>query len=112
MQFDLSYTDKDGKRVFRTIEGDFTTARRIAQELAIASGRRAIISRRDETWRVYIIDGVSRRRSLLWNGLTKREVLLRWKLWNESGTQSILIAVPNWYPRRRMTRKVYKPRQA
>jgi len=31
--------------------------------------------------------------------LSKREVLMRWRLWDEKGTRAILIAEPNWFRR-------------
>lgn len=98
MQFELTYTDRDGKRVKKTIESDFATAREIARDLAEVSGRRTILTRiRPQSWKVYVVDGDSRRKSLLWTDLSKREVLLRWKLWDESGSRAILIAEPNWF---------------
>lgn len=98
MQFELSYTDGQGKRTTKVIDCDSDTAKKLARELAMSSGRRAILTRvRPQSWKVYVVDGDTRRKSLLWTDLSKREVLMRWRLWDEKGTRAILIAEPNWF---------------
>ncbi len=103
MEFELSYTDSKGKRIRKVIDCDSKTAKQMARELAMSSGKRAILTRvRRLSWRVYVIDGSTRTKSLLWTDLSKREVLLRWKLWDETGSRAILIAEPNWFRKERL----------
>lgn len=84
----------------KVIDCDSDTAKKLARELAMSSGRRAILTRvRPQSWKVYVVDGDTRRKSLLWTDLSKREVLMRWRLWDEKGTRAILIAEPNWFRR-------------
>ena len=104
MKFDLIYSAKNGQQVTKTIDCDFPTATRIARELAQASGKRATIRRsRSDVWRVYAIDGHTRERTLLWSGMTKREAYLRWRLWDDRQTKTVLVMLPAWFVRRSRT---------
>lgn len=106
MQFELTYTDNFGNRVNKTIDCDFKTARKMAQELAKASGRIATIKRKTQnTWYIFAIDGITRERTLLWKGLSKREAYMRWKLWDDQGTKAVLIVLPQWFGSRTKSRK-------
>lgn len=110
MLFELTYIDRVGNRVNKTIDCDFPTATKMAQELAKASGRRATIKRKTQnSWYVFAIDGTTRERTLLWKGLSKREAYMRWKLWDDRGTKAVLIVLPQWFgsrTRERSRRKV------
>ena len=93
--FELSYFS-DGSHV-KTVAEDFAQAKEQAKEIAKANRSRVIITRIKEavTWKVYVIDSDTRQRSLVWEGLTKKQVLQRWKMWNEERVRAILIAVPS-----------------
>lgn len=85
----------------KVIAEDFAEAKKQARELALANCSRVIITRIKEavTWKVYVIDSDTRQRSLVWEGLTKKEVLQRWKRWDEARTKAILIAIPSTHGR-------------
>jgi hypothetical protein len=95
MIFELQYT-KDGSRVIETIESDWKSIREIGKELAESTGRRTIIRpKQDRPWKVYAVDLESGHRVMLWQGITKDDALLRWQIWDEERTQSVLICLPS-----------------
>lgn len=95
--FGLRYTDREGQLVEKVVE-DWELAKQLARELAQASGRRAVIFRRPAyAWDVYVIDQEGAR-ELAWSGLTKREVIERWKRWRPRRTGCVLVAYPDWWP--------------
>lgn len=100
--FEVEYIDRATGEVVRTRVREHGLARRMARELAKASGRRAIIRRvcpeSSALWSVHLADARTGDIECVWNGLTKREVLLRWKLWSERQTQCVLVAWPEWMP--------------
>lgn len=79
------------------------------RELAIASGRRAVITRvrvrnsEPLLWTVHIADTQTNEVYEVWTRLTKREVLSRWRLWSERKTECVLIAWPQWLPQPTIT---------
>lgn len=54
-------------------------------------------------WDVFIIDTQTGEVWQVWTGLTKAEVLSRWKLWKERKTQCVLVAWPQWLPHATIT---------
>jgi hypothetical protein len=107
--FRLDYTDaQTGQSVSRTIE-KLHLAQQLAKELAQASGRRAVITRvrisptKPLLWSVRVADLQTSEILDLWEGLSKREVLARWKLWKEHQTQAVLIAWPESFPQPKVT---------
>lgn len=107
--FRLDYTDAaTGESVSVTVDR-FDVARRLAPELARASGRRAIVTRIRTTdrprplWTVHLVDTETGEVRVLWDRLTKAEVLARWKLWREQWTQCVLLAWPDGMPCRPWT---------
>jgi len=50
--------------------------------------------KKTQRWNVYAIDLDTRRKTLLSEDLSKRDVLLLWKMWDEKGTRSFLTAEP------------------
>jgi hypothetical protein len=98
--FELEYIDRlTGVPMCKEVSG-LGLAQKLAKELAIASGRRAIIRRKRTAglWTVHIADTKSGEVTVLWKGLTKREAMLRWKLWKERRTECVLVAWPEWLP--------------
>ena len=100
--FSLEYTDRNsGKRVRQEV-AELGLAQRLAKELARASGRRVIVRRvsttRRPTWSVILVNASSGSIRHVWTGLSKREVLMRWKRWNEHKMGASLIAWPDSFP--------------
>jgi hypothetical protein len=96
MQFELSYFT-NGQHIKLVVAGTFIQARVQAKEIAKAVGSRVVITRKQDhiTWSVYVIDSDTRQKSLVWDGLTKQDVLKRWKRWREGEVRAILIAIPS-----------------
>lgn len=104
--FELEYTHRrTGARVVREV-AEFGLARRLAKELAKASGRRAIIRRkkarvrRSNRWTVQVACGESGEVYQIWRGLTKFEALTRLRVWEERKHNAVLVAWPEWMPLR------------
>ena len=101
--FELEYTDHEsGELVYRDV-AELGIAQQLAKELAKASGRRAVIRRKRNPqstflWSVHLADAQTGELECVWSGLTKREVLMRWRLWKEQQTDCALIAWPEWMP--------------
>lgn len=104
IEYQLEYIDAaTGQPVRKTIS-HLHVAQSLAKQLAQASGRRAVITRvrRAPTqpllWTVHLAHAQTREVVMLWEGLTKAEVLSRWKLWRERKTHCVLVAWPQWLP--------------
>ena len=102
----LDYTDAATGRTETQIVGQWEIARELAVRLARASGRRAIVTRIRATggqprlWTVHLVDADTGEIRLLWDRLTKAEVLARWRRWRERRTRCVLLAWPDGMRRR------------
>lgn len=95
--FELTYRNRETGELCKREVTEFDTAKEIARELAMASGYRAIIKRKREPthkWIVQLYDVKNNELLEAWSGLSKQEVLMRWKLWREQDTESVLIPWP------------------
>ena len=98
--FELEYTcTNTGERVSREVSS-FGTARKLAKELARATGRRAIIKRRSKpkSWMIYTADMQTGRVKVAMQSLTKDFAIMLVRQWNELQTDCVLIAWPEWMP--------------
>lgn len=95
----------------RSIQAQASRILRTCRHLSFRLGI-TMKTKRKSSWKVYVIDAETGNRSLLWSGLTKHEVALRWKLWNEKETRAILIAEPSWFPPKPVEEKIPQPIEA
>lgn len=106
-KFELTYTDSATGMLVKTEVSGLGLAKQLAKKLAKASGRRAVICRKYPVpvllWSVHLADVETGKVECVWTGLTKREVLLRWRLWKEGRTNCVLVAWPEWMPRLSMS---------
>ncbi|MCC7334399.1 MAG: hypothetical protein IT422_04865 [Pirellulaceae bacterium] len=102
--FTLDYIDSITGQPASAEVTDHATARQLARALALASGRRAIITRqRVQLWNIRIVDTQTGEVWQAWTGLTKPDVLARWKRWRERKTECVLVAWPQWLPQATIT---------
>lgn len=102
--FTLDYIDSITGQAVSAEVADHATARQLARTLALASGRRAIITRqRRLLWDVYLVDTQTGEIWQAWAGLTKPDVLAHWRKWSERKTQCVLVAWPRWLPQATIT---------
>lgn len=101
--FELEYTCAvTGERVSREVNG-FGLAKQLAKDLARASGRRAIIKRRNSRkWSLYSADIQTGRVLNVMGGLEKEFALAVIRKWNAARMQCVLVALPEWMPQLRI----------
>jgi hypothetical protein len=94
--FVIEYCDREtGERKTKEV-GERGLAHQLAKELAKASGRRAVIRQRKVDAKVWAVQKASLRSNtveLLWSGLTRQQVLLRFLAWEDD--KSYLIPMPD-----------------
>lgn len=95
--FEIEYCDREtGERKTKEV-GECGLAQQLAKQLAKASGRRAVIRQRKvvkgTVWAVQKASLRTNTVELLWTGLTRQQVLLRFLAWDDD--KSYLIPMPD-----------------
>lgn len=96
--FEIEYVDRaSGNAVTRTVS-EMRLAQKLARELAIAHGKRAMIRRvsAGETWSLILVvpdaDGQS---AIVRRRLTKREAIVLWRHWNYKRKGAVMLLWPD-----------------
>lgn len=95
--FEIEYIDRlSGEVVTKTVP-EMRLAMDLARELAMATGRRAIIRKKEaDRWSVIYVDLIDRRIIKLDGSVSKREAMLTWKRWNPRSQSAALLLWPEW----------------
>jgi hypothetical protein len=95
--FEIEYCES-GEKKTRRVEGQ-RLAMKLAKELAVETGKRTVLRRlpgpvpRD--WTVFLLDLDTGELDRIWEGMTKHQVLQRWRIWDERGTGLAIVAWPH-----------------
>lgn len=94
--FEIEYVDRaTGEIVTRTV-GEMRLAQKLARELAVAHGRRAVIRRKaaGRTWTVLAVVPETEDVFVVERGISKRAASLAWRRWRFDREGAVLLLWP------------------